>query len=87
MPTSRPRYTFTDTGHLTELLDVASRRWPEVPSRKQLLLRLAEEGYRSLAEADLRLQEGERRERIRKAMRRIPSLVDEAILLADQAWN
>jgi hypothetical protein len=40
MPTTRPRYTFTDTGALRERLDEAQRRWPEVRDRKELLLRL-----------------------------------------------
>ncbi len=44
MPTSKPRYTVTDTGELSELLDVAQRRWPEVTDRKTLLLRLAATG-------------------------------------------
>jgi hypothetical protein len=55
MPTARPRYTFTDTGVLQEQLDEAQRRWPEVRSRKELLLRLAEAGREAIArEADER---------------------------------
>lgn len=48
MPTTKPRYTFTDTGHLEELLDEAQRRWPDVSDRKELLLRLAEAGRSAL---------------------------------------
>jgi len=48
MPTVRPRYTFTDTGMLREQLDDAQRRWPEVRSRKELLLRLAEAGREAI---------------------------------------
>lgn len=44
MPTTKPRYTVTDTGAVSELLEVAERRWPEVRSRKELLLRLAAAG-------------------------------------------
>lgn len=44
MPTIKPRYTITDTGELSELLDQAQRRWPKVRSRKELLLRLAAAG-------------------------------------------
>jgi hypothetical protein len=44
MPTSKPRYTVTDTGELSELLDAAQRRWPELTDRKALLLRLAATG-------------------------------------------
>ena len=44
MPTSKPRYTLTDTGELSNLLDAAQRHWPELTDRKALLLRLAEVG-------------------------------------------
>jgi hypothetical protein len=51
MPTSKPRYTVTDTGELSELLDAAQRRWPEVTDRKALLLRLAAAGGETIAAA------------------------------------
>ncbi len=44
MPTTKPRYTLTDTGKLSEQLDEAQRRWPDVRDRKELLLRLAAAG-------------------------------------------
>jgi hypothetical protein len=44
MPTTKPRYVVTDAGAVTEMLDVAQRRWPEVADRKALLLLLAETG-------------------------------------------
>ena len=44
MPTTKPRYTVTDTGELSEQLDEAQRRWPDVHNRKELLLRLATAG-------------------------------------------
>lgn len=84
MPTTRPRYTFTDTGELEALLDAAERRWPEIPDRKTLLLRLAEEGATSLgleADADAR------RERTRAALKKVQALVDVDFLLSDQAWR
>jgi hypothetical protein len=49
MPTTRPRYTLTDTGALREQLDAAQRRWPKVRDRKELLLRLTEAGRRAIA--------------------------------------
>lgn len=49
MPTTRPRYTVTDTGALREQLDQAQRRWPDVHDRKQLLLRLVAAGQKSIA--------------------------------------
>ena len=48
MPTTKPRYTVTDTGELSEQLDQAQRRWPEVRDRKELLLRLAAAGRDAL---------------------------------------
>jgi hypothetical protein len=44
MPTTKPRYTVTDTGELSEQLDEAQRRWPDVRDRRQLLLHLAAAG-------------------------------------------
>ncbi|HEY2717094.1 MAG TPA: hypothetical protein VGI73_12815 [Solirubrobacterales bacterium] len=44
MPTTKPRYTLTDTGDLSDLLDEAQQRWPQVRDRKQLLLKLAAAG-------------------------------------------
>lgn len=49
MPTSKPRYTVTDTGELSALLDAAQRRWPDVTDRKALLLRLAATGGEALS--------------------------------------
>jgi hypothetical protein len=54
MPTNKPRYTLTDTGELSELLDAAQQRWPEVTDRKTLLLRLAAAGGESLSGAAAR---------------------------------
>lgn len=48
MPTTKPRYTVTDSGSVSELLDEAQRHWPEVTDRKQLLLRLAETGCEAI---------------------------------------
>ena len=44
VPTTKPRYVVTDAGAVTEMLDVAQRRWPKVTDRKALLLLLAETG-------------------------------------------
>lgn len=49
MPTTRPRYTVTDTGDLSDQLDLAQRRWPEIRDRKVLLLRLVEAGREAIA--------------------------------------
>jgi hypothetical protein len=48
MPTTKPRYTVTDTGELSELLDRAQQRWPDVGDRKELLLRLAAAGREAI---------------------------------------
>jgi len=77
----------TDTGRLAELLDAAARRWPEVVDRKQLLLRLAEEGHHALTSAEVATVARDRRGRVGLALERIPSLVDVDRLLADEAWS
>ena len=84
MPTSRPRYTVTDTGRVREMLDVAEKRWPGV-DRKELLLRLTEAG-RNAVERDLR-DSVARRERQRHAIRDVAALVDTDVLLSDVAWR
>jgi hypothetical protein len=48
MPTTKPRYTLTDTGELSRQLDQAQRRWPEVRDRKELLLKLAAAGQEAI---------------------------------------
>jgi hypothetical protein len=48
MPTTKPRYTVTDSGAVSELLDEAQRRWPQIRDRKELLLRLAEAGHEAI---------------------------------------
>jgi uncharacterized protein YecT (DUF1311 family) len=87
VPTTRPRYTFTDTGDLEALLDAAQRRWPEVSDRKALLLRLAEEGGSSLGLEAKRLDVEEHRKRTQAALKRLRSLVDVDVLLSDGAWS
>jgi hypothetical protein len=87
MPTAKPRYTVTDTGHLAELLDTAQRHWPEIVDRKQLLLRLAEEGHQAVAAAGLARDAQEHSDRVVRALARIPALVDTDLVLADRAWE
>lgn len=87
MPTTRPRYTLTDTGDLSALLDAAARRWPEITERKELLLRLAREGHDALRLGELARSAEQRRERTRRALERIPALVDADLLLSDRAWE
>ena len=87
VPTTRPRYTFTDTGELEALLDAAQRRWPEISDRKVLLLRLAEEGGSALGLDAVRPDVEERRKRTHAALKRVRSLVDVDLLLSDRAWR
>jgi hypothetical protein len=77
----------TDTGHLAELLDSAARRWPDVVDRKQLLLRLAEEGHHALTSGELAMVANDRRGRVALALERIPSLVNVDQLLSDEPWS
>ena len=44
MPTTRPRLTITETDDVAAALDAAAARWPDVRSRRELLLRLVEQG-------------------------------------------
>jgi hypothetical protein len=44
MATSRPRLTITETNELADTLDAAAARRPEIRSRRELLLRLVEQG-------------------------------------------
>jgi hypothetical protein len=44
MPTTRPRLTITETDDVAAALDAAAARWPETRSRRELLLRLVEQG-------------------------------------------
>lgn len=85
MPTTKPRYTVTDTGETAELLDLARRAWPDVADRRQLLLRLAQEGGERVRErmgaADARAG------RQRAGLERAQDLVDVDQLLDDRAWR
>lgn len=84
MPTTRPRYALTDTGKLARALDLAEHRWPG-HTRRELVDLLLEAG------ADHLRDEGvDREQRLvqqRRALRRIPELVDTEVLLSDQAWR
>jgi hypothetical protein len=87
MPTTHPRYTVTDTGALSELLDDAQHRWPDVHDRKELLLRLARAGHRSLnldeSDAGARRRLGQQR----AALTRLQRAVDWGAIRDDQAWR
>jgi hypothetical protein len=87
MPTTRPRYTITDTGDMAAMLDVAQRRWPDVEERKELLVRLAAAGRDAIApEVESRGRE-QRRQRQLDALARSAALVDVDALMADAAWR
>jgi hypothetical protein len=65
MPTTRPRLTITETDDVAAALDVAAAHWPEVGSRRELLLRLVEEG-RAAIDRDRDDAAVRRREAIRR---------------------
>ena len=48
MPTTRPRLTITETDDVARALDAAAARWPEVGSRRELLLRLVAHGREAI---------------------------------------
>ncbi len=51
MPTSRPRHTITETDDIARALDDAARRWPaDSAARGRLLVALAKEGHRAIAD-------------------------------------
>lgn len=85
VPTTRPRYTVTDTGQTAELLDLAAEAWPEVTDRRQLLLRLIALGGRAL-QTEI-ADERSRRERQRAGLQRAAGLVDVDELIGDGAWR
>ena len=87
VPTTRPRYTITDTGDMAAMLDVAHQRWPEVQDRKELLVRLAAAGRDAIADAVDAGQREQRLERQRAALSRAGRLLDADVLLADTAWH
>ena len=87
MPTTRPRYTVTDTGEVREMLDLAERAWPEVRDRKELLMRLAACGREIVASRIAAGDADVRRERQREALQRAGDLVDAELLLGDAAWR
>jgi len=86
MPTTRPRYTITDTGSVSALLDDAQHRWPAVRDRKELLLRLARAGHDSLGLDRAEAEESDRRERQRVALATLQRTVDWGSLRDDGAW-
>src|SRR5215208_1808522 len=65
VPTTRPRLTITETDDLAAALDAAAARWPDVRSRRELLLRLVEQGREVIGRAT-----GEEIARRREAIRR-----------------
>jgi hypothetical protein len=87
MPTTRPRYTITDTGGVRGLLDDAQRRWPDVKNRKELLLRLAQSGHESLRLEEIEAEASLRSERQRAALTRLRHDVDWDAIRDDQAWR
>jgi len=64
MPTNRPRHVITETEAVARALDDAAKRWPkEREQRGRLIVRLVEEGHRSLGQTTRR-QAARRREAI-----------------------
>lgn len=87
MPTTRPRYTVTDTADVREMLDLAHRAWPDVTERKQLLLRLAATGADTVRQRLDAVDRARRRAEQIAAMNRATALMDVDLLLSDAAWK
>jgi len=86
VPTARPRYQITDTGEVSQMLDVAEAVWPD-RGRKELLLRLAALGRDQLAESRREDEARKQKGRQREALARVGDLVDAEALLGDGAWR
>jgi hypothetical protein len=65
MPTTRPRLTITETDDVAAALDAAAARWPEIRTRRELLLRLVEQG-REVIDRNENEAVARRREAIRR---------------------
>jgi hypothetical protein len=65
MPTTRPRLTITESDDVAAALDAAAARWPEVRSRRELLLRLIAQG-RDVLDRDRDDATARRRDAIRR---------------------
>lgn len=65
MPTTRPRLTITETDELADTLDAAAARWPEIRSRRELLLRLVAQG-REVLDRERAVETERRRDAIRR---------------------
>jgi len=83
VPTTKPRYTITDTGETAKLLDLAAQAWPGISDRRKLLTLVLGAG-RGAVERDLATSE-ERRERQRAALRRGNEGLDVELLLSGAA--
>jgi hypothetical protein len=70
VPTRRPRLTITETDDVAAAIDAAAARWPEVRSRRELLLRLVEQGREVIARDRVEASE-RRRDAIRRASGRL----------------
>lgn len=87
MPTARPRYQVTDTGSVSEMIDRAASRWPDIRDRKALLLRLVEAGDAQF-EAERQGREADARAaRQRAAAAKIHELIDVDVLRSGEAWK
>jgi len=87
VPTTRPRYTVTDTGEVREMLDLARRAWPEIAERKELLLLLAGEGRDAVKQRLDEADGADRRAAQRDALERAGTMLDTEALLGDSAWQ
>ena len=73
MPTTLPRHTITETSDVKTWLDEAARTWPDAQSRSDLIKRLMERGYESVAQQEEDLVE-RRRRAIRAASGSLPGV-------------
>jgi hypothetical protein len=79
VPTTRPRLTITETDDVARALDEAGERWPEIRSRRELLLRLVEQGRTALLRESEQAAE-RRREAIRRTSGALSGVYDDDYL-------
>lgn len=85
MPTTKPRYTITDTGETAVLLDKAAQVWPEIADRRQLLLRVLDAGREAVEVRAGEHAAGEARQL--EALTSGNEGVDVELLLGNAAWR
>jgi hypothetical protein len=88
MPTQRARLTVTETPELEEQLNRAAARFPELAARRrELLLRLAEIGDRTLAEGDDDSREAAKQRVLARTRAITPEQAEAMLAARERDWQ